>query len=53
MDPDAALNALITFVRNGEFTEAQQVLDDLRAWHGKGGYPPSDPRPGTPQPAAG
>lgn len=54
MDPNATLNDLITSVLNGEFSEAQDRLNDLRTWRNQGGFAPNDPRPGDPQqPGAG
>jgi hypothetical protein len=49
MDPDTALNDLITSVMNGELSEAQDRLEDLRAWRNQGGFAPKDPRTGTAQ----
>lgn len=50
MDPDAALNDLITFILTGEFSEAEERLEALREWRDRGSFPPKDPRPGEPQP---
>ncbi len=51
MDPDAALDELITAILLGDFERALQALLSLRSWQEAKGFAPKDPRAGRDQPA--
>jgi hypothetical protein len=44
VDPDTALELLISAVVKGEWDSAESVLFDLRYWNERGGFLPRDPR---------
>ena len=44
MDPNAAMDNLISTILSGDYDDARDALRDLEGWHRCGGFAPSDPR---------
>lgn len=44
MDPNQALDDMITAVVAGDFATAGRALSQIQEWRARGGFLPSDPR---------
>lgn len=40
MDPVQTMMDIMTFMMNGEFGEAEYLMNELKEWHGRGGFLP-------------